>query len=41
MKHCWSCYKNNYCPKFSPKKKACKEHRFAEGIRSETLKKKK
>lgn len=41
MKHCWSCYKSNECDKFSPKKKACKEHKFAEGIRSETLKKKK
>lgn len=41
MKHCWSCYKSNECPKFSPKKKACKEHKFSEGIRSETLKKRK
>lgn len=37
MKHCWSCYKSNECPRFSPKKKACKEHKFSIGIRSETL----
>ena len=40
MKHCWSCSKSNSCPKFSTKKKACKEHKFAKGFRSETLKKK-
>ncbi len=41
MKHCWSCNKSNSCPKFSPNKKACKEHKFANGMKSETLKRKK
>ena len=40
MKHCWSCSKSNTCPKFSPNKKACREHKFPQGIRSETLRKK-
>lgn len=40
MKHCWSCKKANLCPKYAPNKKACKEHKFAEGIKSETLRKK-
>lgn len=41
MKHCWSCSKKDNCPKFSSKKKACREHKFADGIRSEALKKRK
>lgn len=41
MKHCWSCAKSHTCEKYSPNKKACKEHRFADGIRSEQIKKKK
>lgn len=41
MKHCWSCYKSKECPKFSLKKKACNKHKFAEGLRSEMLKKRK
>lgn len=41
MKHCWSCAKSHICEKYNPNKKACKEHRFANGMRSEQIKQKK
>ena len=40
-KHCWSCAKSRECEKWAPNKKACKDHRFMKGFRSESITKKK
>lgn len=43
MKHCWSCRFFNTCTKANGGtfKKACKKHKYSDGLRREVIKKNK